>query len=150
MFQNSVRVQVRPAKIAEHLAKSLLTHWYLSAFILGHFLLNGNKMLEGSLFLVSAAFPCIKGVKRSVERAVFLCGLCLDWLAPPPNPQHGRVTVSGWVEIKDADERGQITYSANPFRGSEAYTDSCRSAPKNPRLLTGAAANLTRSCPLVP
>ena len=42
------------------------------------------------------------------------------------------------VEIKDPDERGQITYSSGPFRGSEAYRDACRSTPTNPRLLTGA------------
>lgn len=42
------------------------------------------------------------------------------------------------VEIKDRDERRQITYSSGPFRGSEAYRDACRSTLTGPRLLTGA------------
>lgn len=47
------------------------------------------------------------------------------------------------VEIKDVDERGQITYSPGPFRGSEAYRDACRGTLTNPRLLTGATVRHT-------
>lgn len=38
---------------------------------------------------------------------------------------------------RDRDERSQIAHSAGPFKGSEAYTDSCQSALMTPRLLTG-------------
>lgn len=47
------------------------------------------------------------------------------------------VEVAG-LEIKAPDERGQITYSSGPFRGSEAFRDACRSTVTKPRLLTGA------------
>lgn len=47
------------------------------------------------------------------------------------------------VEIKDSDERGQITYSSGPFRGSEAFRDACRSTLTNQRLLTGATVRHT-------
>lgn len=49
----------------------------------------------------------------------------------------------GGVEIRAEDERGQITYSSGPFRGSEAYRDACRSALTTPRLLTGATVRRT-------
>lgn len=47
------------------------------------------------------------------------------------------------VEIKAVDERGQITYSAVPFRGSEACTDARWSTLSNHRLLTGATVEET-------
>lgn len=47
------------------------------------------------------------------------------------------------VQRKDSDERGQITYSSGPFRGSEAFRDACRSTLTNQRLLTGATVQHT-------
>lgn len=52
-----------------------------------------------------------------------------------------RATVS--VEIKDQDERAQITYYSGPFRGSEAFRGACRSTLTNPRLPTGATVKHT-------
>ncbi len=51
------------------------------------------------------------------------------------------------MEIKARDERGQITYSSGPFRGSEAYRDACRSTLTGPRLLTGATVRHTHTLP---
>lgn len=67
-----------------------------------------------------------------------LCTVCGVFM--PLGAAAERATVSG-----QGGNKGQITYSSGPFRGSEAYRDACRSTPTNPRLLTGATVGHTHT-----